>query len=307
MMMPVSVVVCSRNRPRLLADTVASILSGDDVPSEVVVIDQSADPTDLTVDVPRPPECLVRHVRSQERGLSRARNHGAALAAHDVVVFVDDDMKADPGWLRALVDPLLREGGPLVATGRVLPGPQEAPGGFVPAVVERATPEEFHGRLDRDVLAGGNMALYRAALVETGGFDPRLGPGSEFPAAEDNDLGYRLLEAGYRIRYVPAALLYHRAWRPANEYLPLRYAYGRGQGAYYAKHVNAHDRHFLRRLGADLMRRLARASRRALRLELRRAAGEVAHGVGLLVGAARWWVRGRRPLPSPASWNGNVH
>ena len=64
---------------------------------------------------------------------------------------------------------------------------------------------------------------------QVGGFDARLGAGSRFPAADDNDLGFRLLKAGYEIVYAPEPVVYHRAWRPASEYLSDALALRAGQ------------------------------------------------------------------------------
>jgi GT2 family glycosyltransferase len=303
MPLPVSVVIPTRDRPHLLAATVNSILAGRDLPAEIVIIDQSATAGDLAIGGPLPSGCRVRHLTVATRGLSRARNEGVRVAESELIVFVDDDMLADAGWLRALVEPLMSDAD-LVITGRVLPGPQEIPGGFVPALVQRPEPAEFRGRLDTDVLAGGNMAVRRSAFNTVGGFDPRLGAGSMCPAAEDNDLGFRLLEAGYRIRYVPEALLYHRSWRPAGAYLSVRYAYGLGKGGFYAKYMRVNTRHFLRRLGADLCRRVIRACKRVLRPRL--AVGEVVYTAGVFAGMSRWVFRRRDGSDARGGWERRV-
>ena len=98
------------------------------------------------------------------------------------------------------------------------------------------------------------MATYRSAIDCIGGFDERLGPGTCFPAAEDNDLGFRLLEAGFHIIYDPASVLYHRSWRTEKDYLPLRWGYGRGQGAYYARYLSLQDRHMIAHMSLDVVR-----------------------------------------------------
>jgi GT2 family glycosyltransferase len=164
----------------------------------------------------------------------------------------------------------------------------------VTALAEDPEPALYAGRLNRDVLAGGNMAIRVGTLTAVGGFDERFGPGSRYPAAEDNDLGFRLLEAGFRVDYVPAATLEHRAWRPAGDYLPLRYAYGRGKGAFYVKHARASDLHMVRRLAADLLRRASRVPRYAL--HPRRAVGEIAYAAGVVRGALAWTFM-RHPQP----------
>jgi len=295
--LPVSVVIASRNRPQLLDDTVASIVAGDDVPAEIVLIDQSDGLKCLDPQPARRAGCELRHLSSAVRGLSHARNEGAELARNSVIVFTDDDMTADRAWLRPLTGPLLAGEPRAVVTGRVLPGPVETPGGFVPALVGRDTPAAYAGRIDGDVLAGGNMAIARATLFEIGGFDARLGPGARFPAAEDNDLGFRLLENGCRIIYAPDAVLYHRAWRPPSAYLPLRYSYGKGKGGYYAKHFRFDDRYMLRRMATDLLLRGGRAAKRVRRPRL--ACGEIAYALGVLTGAVEWLIS----KPSASAWS----
>src|SRR3990167_2170960 len=132
-----SVIIPTRNRPQLLADTVASLLRGDTLPAEIVVVDQS---DHMVARTEHERGCCIRYVPCADRGLSRARNTGANLARHEALVFVDDDMTADPQWLRALVDALLAAGEDDAVTGRVLAGPQEVADGFVPALARRTVP-----------------------------------------------------------------------------------------------------------------------------------------------------------------------
>jgi GT2 family glycosyltransferase len=147
----------------------------------------------------------------------------------------------------------------------------------------------YAGRIGADVLYSNNAALPRDAVLACGGFDVRFGPGSIFPTAEDNDLGFRLLEAGYRIVYVPEVVVYHRAWRTRADYIPLLWNYGRGQGAFYAKHASVRDGYMLRRFARQAVRHAVRGKRQTRR-DLRQACGEAAYVIGLLFGAAQWIV-----------------
>jgi len=162
----------------------------------------------------------------------------------------------------------------------------------VPALVLESEPSLHSARGPRDVLAGGNMAIRVSDLEELGGFDERLGPGSRYPAAEDNDLGLRLLARGYSIRYEPEALVYHRAWRGAASYPLVRWRYGRGKGAFYAKSSQPGDRYGRSRAVADLgarARRLPRVLHRPVY-----AAGEVLYVAGVVAGGVEWLLRERR-------------
>ena len=286
-------IVCSRNRPALLREAVESVLQGSRVPEEIVVVDQSDVAQAELADVERIGESEVRYVWDRERGVSRARNRGLEAARADIVVFTDDDVLVDRAWLGCMVEALVELGARGIVTGRVLATAQETPGGWAPALVDDVEPAIYEGRIGRDVLEAGNMAAFRATLLELGGFDPALGPGTAFPAGEDNDMGLRLLTAGCRIRYEPRAVIYHRAWRGPEEYIPLRWRYGIGQGAYYAKHLSFRDRYMLGRLGRVVRRHLFLAAKR-LRREPRAAGGHVAYVAGVIAGLMRWSARGSR-------------
>ncbi len=288
---PASLIICSRNRPRLLAETVASVLRGDDVPDELVIVDQSRAPHPTLAYAPLRSRCRLRYLWSQSVGLSCARNIGIAAAQYPILAFTDDDVLAPPTWFGGLLRAQLAAGPRGVVTGRVVQA-EEAGGDFAPSLKDDMAPTVYEGRPGVDVLWSNNMAMYRAAVDDVGSFDERLGAGGHFPAAEDNDFGFRLLEAGYRIFYVPEALIYHRAWRSGRDYVRLRWAYGRGQGAFFAKHLSLTDRHMLRRLSASVRSHSMNAATR-FRRHPRLAYGDAVYTAGLLSGAVEWLVRQR--------------
>ena len=284
---PTSLLICSRDRPRLLRETIESVLRGLETPTELIVVDQSARQDSPLAELTTPRACELRYLWSQTTGLSRGRNIAIAAARHDIVAIIDDDMFVEEAWFGALVRALIGAGPDAVVTGRVLPSEAEMPGGFVPALVRSDQPAVHRGLLDRDVLAGGHMAAWRAMLVEFGGFDERLGAGSVFPAADDNDFGLRLLEAGRQIVYAPEAVVYHRAWRPGREYLPMRWNYGRGKGGFYAKHLGRPDGYMTRRLRRDITRRLIGLPRRLWR-DPRGGVGDLVYIAGIARGLTMW-------------------
>jgi GT2 family glycosyltransferase len=288
----VSVVIATRNRPALLRATIESVLAGDDVPNEIVIVDQSDAPEETFADLSPRRNCHVRYGWSQVVGVARARNQGMALAHYDHLVLIDDDMLVTPGWLGALVRALVSGGAEHVVTGRVLAAPAEANSAFVPSVIADEAPIVYQGRVGKDVLYSGNMALHRQTLARVGGFDERLGPGTPFPAAEDNDFGYRLLEAGCTIFYAPEAALYHCGWRSEAEYLRLRWHYGVGRGAYYAKHSAWRDRYMLARMVQDMGSHLRRALQ-VHRYGRSHVWGDALLSMGMASGAARWWMTQR--------------
>ena len=255
--MNASLIIPSRGRPELLQATVDSILRGIDVPDELIVVDQSdvahSGLKAMTTDRP----CRLQYLWTPGViGVSRARNTGIAASHHEILIFTDDDVDVSPEWCGTMVRSLRQAGPRAAVTGRVLPGPSLSPGGFAPSVKTDEEPATYSGRIGIGVLYSNNMALWRETFAEVGVFDERLGPGSPFRNAEDNDLCYRLLEAGYRILYEPRAVLHHLAWRGQSDYLPLRWDYGYGAGRVFRQAHAAERplplRQFARHLGRHL-------------------------------------------------------
>jgi GT2 family glycosyltransferase len=279
----------------MLLDTVRSILAADTVPSEIVIIDQSDTPQPELADMGTVRGCHVRYIHPAASGVSRGRNVGIKLASQPVVIMLDDDMLVQSDSLELLVAGRLG-GEKTITTGRVLMAPSEAPGlGQVPgALVTETEPEVFRGRQPRQVVPGPNIALPRSVLLEIGGYDERLGPGTRFPAAEDHDLSLRLLDAGCEVRHVPAAVVLHRGWRSRRQRVLLRWKYGRGAGAFYAKHASLRDRHVLGRALLELRVRLGVAIRSAPVAPKATMLQLVSIGA-LFTGGLEWALRYRMP------------
>jgi GT2 family glycosyltransferase len=198
-------------------------------------------------------------------------------------------MFVEPDWLQSLLGAMSATDPRVVVTGRVLAAPDEGAGGTVPpaALVTRATPAVYRGRQPIDVVPGANVALHRATVLALGGYDERLGAGTRFASADDNDIGLRLLDAGCEVRHVPEAVVLHRAWRTRRQRMRMRWDYGRGKGAFYAKHMSRQDRYARRRMAADARKRL----RIVLTSLPRSPQTAAAHGVylaGMLAGAVEW-------------------
>src|SRR5690349_9979488 len=113
-----SVVIISHNEGGNLRMTVDAVLETLTPGSEVIVVDDKStdDSADFLADGYRD----VRLVRPPERlGAIRARNHGAALATHPLIVFADAHVVPSPGWVDhfagALCDPEVAAVGPGVS------------------------------------------------------------------------------------------------------------------------------------------------------------------------------------------------
>jgi GT2 family glycosyltransferase len=204
-------------------------------------------------------------------------------------VITDDDIVVSADWLGAISRPVMAGGDSVLCSGRVLPLSVGLADGFAPSVIDDDEPRIYRGRTWVDVLYGNNMAFSRALFDRLGPFDVRLGVGSPYRAASDNDYCFRALEAGCQIRYLPEAVVYHQEWRSKKALHQLRWGYGVGQGAYLAKHVRIRDRYTLIRLRNETFRH-AKSAASSTFGDRRYALAEAAYALGLLYGSARWMV-----------------
>jgi hypothetical protein len=84
---------------------------------------------------------------------------------------------------------------------------------------------------------GANMACRRATFAKIGLFDPLLGPGATFPAAEEYDLAIRALAAGMKVVNAAEVSVLHLGVREGAVAAALVRGYGVAIGAALAKHV----------------------------------------------------------------------
>ena len=100
----ISVIVCSYNGGKTLAQCLESLGKLDYPDYEVILVDDGS--TDETREIAsRFPD--VRYFHQTNHGLSHARNHGAAVAKGEIFAYTDSDCMADPEWLYYLMSTLL--------------------------------------------------------------------------------------------------------------------------------------------------------------------------------------------------------
>ncbi len=222
----VSVVVPTRNRAEYLSVALASIVSQQpDAAFEVVVVDDGS--TDATVAVARAAGvALERH--PSPRGPNAARNTGIGATSAPLIVLVDDDVRAPPGWLVALL-----EGARAMPWADALGGPIRASlEGAAPRSCGREAPPVTTldlGPSDAEArfVWSANMAIRRSAVERIGGFDESV------PIyGDEEEWLMRLHSDGGRIAYVAAAGLDHRrAGEDARLRSLARAEYRRGRAA----------------------------------------------------------------------------
>jgi glycosyltransferase involved in cell wall biosynthesis len=202
--MPLSVLINTRNRPRQLQRTLEALAhSPGNAPGEVIVIDDGGAADLAPIARELADRLPLRVERIDHAGRAAARNRGLALAAGRRILFLGDDVVAQPGLLAAHA----AESDPRVAV--VGPYPLARPTGSPPfrRWAEPNPQQKIEDRTDAGpfFFATGNLSMDRAFALELGGFDARFAR----YGWEDIDLGLRFHRAGGRLRFDPAAGALH--------------------------------------------------------------------------------------------------
>jgi glycosyltransferase involved in cell wall biosynthesis len=229
---PISVVVPTRDRVAMLERCLEALRADLTDADEVIVVDSAS--RDARGIASAAAAAGARLVRCERAGASLARNSGWRATRHDLVAFVDDDVRIRPGWSAGLVNAFADPDVGFVTGRVVVPDDQQAAERPV-AVTSRTDREVLHAGLGGDLGASANLAVRRTALEAVGGFDETLGPGSWAAAAEDLDLFDRLFRERYTGLFEPAAVAEHDQWRSRAQLVRLDWRYGKGMGVRLAR------------------------------------------------------------------------
>jgi GT2 family glycosyltransferase len=224
----VSIVVASYNAERTLKACLDSLEHLRYPDYEVILVDDGSRDGTPQIAFHYPKVRYFKH--DKNLGLSAARNTGIAAATGEIVAFMDADCRADEDWLYYVVGDLLNSEFVGIGGPNLLPPDDSAlaaavmasPGG--PAHVMLTDRQAEH-------IPGCNMAFYKWALAEVGGFDPAF-----HQAGDDVDLCWRLQQAGYKIGFSPAGFVWHYRRSTIGAYLKQQHGYGGAEALLVRKH-----------------------------------------------------------------------
>jgi hypothetical protein len=246
-----SIVILTWNSRAMLEACLAALPAGTaGVASETIVVDNGSRDGTAELLAGRADLVVLRNARN--RGVAAGRNRGMGAARGEFVALLDVDAEPEPGAFATLVAHLR------AAPGVALVGPKlVGPDGRLqyscrrfPTVLDkllRRLPQRWgravaddvelrwwdHASVrDVDYVIGACQVIRRSALAQVGLLDERI-----FYGPEDVDLCLRLHRAGWRVLYVPQAVVTHlerRVTRKLLSTLTLRHVHGLGY--YFWKH-----------------------------------------------------------------------
>ncbi|HLB21534.1 MAG TPA: glycosyltransferase family 2 protein, partial [Solirubrobacteraceae bacterium] len=207
-----SIVVPVHGRARLTARCLDALLGELPAGCEVIVVDDAS---------PDQTPALLRSYGERIRtltlaanvGYARACNEGAAIAAHDDLVFLNNDTRPLPGWLHAISRHARERQAAVVGAKLLYPDGSVQHAGVV--IGQDGYPHNLYAGLPADhpavnrsrrlqAVTGACMLVRRRAFERAGGFDPGY-----VNSLEDVDLCLRIGQAGGKVHYCHEAVLIH--------------------------------------------------------------------------------------------------
>lgn len=185
--------------------------------TEIIVIDASKKETLLDIKNKFPQVRWFYHKNNLNKKITipEQRNMGLKNSKGDIIVFIDSGCIIGKNWLVDLTKPLLNK-----------------TENFVLGLVKPLGTK--HHNLDRknkylDGCGTANTAFNKKILLYSGIFDETFDYGS------DMEFSWRVIKAGYRIRYLPSAIMYHN-WGNLKQDIKRAIRYGEARVNLYKKH-----------------------------------------------------------------------
>ncbi len=213
----VSVIIPTFNGGSRIGNCLTALLAQTELrKAEILVVNDGS--TDNTVDVVQR-YSFVRLISQANGGPAKARNRAAAEASGNVIVFTDDDCVPAPGWLDAMLAPF--EDSQIVATKGAYRTQQKS-------LIARFVQIEYESKYRVmavfpfiDFVDTYAAAFRRDRFLEMGGYD------TSFPVAcaEDVELSYRMSARGWKMKFVPEAIVYHTHAATLASYLRKKYKF----------------------------------------------------------------------------------
>ena len=211
-----SVVVAAYNAAPTLEECLVSLQKLRYPDYEVIIVNDGSRDASEAIARRFPFRCIS----TPNQGISTARNVGMQAATGEIVAYLDSDAKADPDWLRSLAVTFMKFDVAGVGGPNIVP-PQD---NWVAQCIYRSPGRPTQVMLDdqfAEHIPGCNMSFRKSALEDIGGFDPVFRV-----AADDVDICWRLMDAGYQIGFSPSAVVWHHTRASVKAYWRQQVGYG---------------------------------------------------------------------------------
>lgn len=220
-----SVLICTYNRPHLLAQCLAALIERTtEKPSQIVIVNGGDERTDRIVEGGRRKaegRIQINLVRTVNKNLAASRNVGLPHCTGDIVAMTDDDAEVFPDWVTEMKRAHAEHPEAGVVGGAVVGADKDS---LVSRIADRVTFPRFETARAVRTVPGVNVSYKRAVIEQVGLQDETLFRG------EDVDYNWRAQKLGWQVWYDPRVRVLHHHRPTLRAFVNQHFMYGR---AYY--------------------------------------------------------------------------
>ncbi|HEX2269609.1 MAG TPA: glycosyltransferase [Pyrinomonadaceae bacterium] len=220
--MKFSVLLCTYNRPELLAHALESLVEySEEKPDQIVVVNGGDERADRLVEsfMTARDGVEVILIKTINRNSACSRNVGLPHCRGDIIAMTDDDARVFPDWIR-LMKQVHREhpeagavGGPVIGINT---------DSLVGQVADLISFPNWPAPQYVRTIPTVNISYKREVIDAVGPMDEVLFCG------EDVDYNWRVQQLGYKVYFDPRIKVYHQHRPTLKAFLNQHYRYGRG-------------------------------------------------------------------------------
>ena len=224
----ISVIIPAYNAQNTIKQTIEAILTqvGLSEKPEIIVVDDGSN--DNTIKILNK-YSDIKIISQKNKGPASARNRGALLSTGQILVFTDSDTIPHKNWLFELTNPFTTE---KIQASTGTYGIANSQNKLANLIQQEIA--EKHNHYSQYVNFGGtyNFAISRKLFFKIGGFNEEYLKAS----GEDTELSYRIISNGFKIRFVPTAIVDHFHPENLQKYLTTQFIHGYWRAKVYYQH-----------------------------------------------------------------------
>ena len=231
-----SIVICTRNRGKLITATIETVLANKFSDFELLVIDQSTDQITEEAVNQFSADTRLRYIHTDTQGTGISRYMGLVEAKGKYVLYTDDDCTVSPDWIEVITNIFENHPKTAVIYSNVAAGEYDQQLGVIPNhIYKKDHTIDSLAKYYKGIGMGAGMSVRREPILAIGGFDQKLGPGSKFRSGEDHDVAVRALLNGWHVQETTQTTVIHLGFRTYDQFRDLTDRDWFSLGAIYAK------------------------------------------------------------------------
>jgi glycosyltransferase involved in cell wall biosynthesis len=208
----VSVIIPTYNRNKVLTETIESVLSQKFKSFELIIVDQSKKHNKQTTGfLNNMKDKRFSYYKISPPSLPAARNFGLKKALGDVVIYIDDDVILDDGFIKAHYESYIKYKA-VAVVGRIKEKNKPVSDKllFLRKTSFGAGNFNYPNFAYAETAQGCNMSYKKSLLKKIGGFDTNFIGNA---MREESDVSFKIRKMGKKILYNPKASLFHKFYK----------------------------------------------------------------------------------------------